>query len=245
MVSPPLASPFSLFRQGIVACIPIMLGYWAVSFACSAVGIAQGFSFWQLAALSIFLYAGSAQFLLYSLVASGTGVVEIAIAVAFINMRYVLTNTYLTQYLRSWPVWQRIIGAILITDETFAVSVPSIRKEPQNFSFYWLLGLNLAGWINWILAGLAGSIFAFFMPIWLRNSLSFSLVGMFVGLLIIGLQNSPHRRIDLAVIFGAAVADFLLFTLFNQHIALIAAASLAAGIGLFLTHQKTWKVEND
>lgn|GEM_PF-1742497 len=74
-----------LFCQEVFACISTLPGYWAAGFACGAIGRVSGFDTVEIALLSIFLYAGSAHFLFYSLTAAGTGIGQIAIA--FINIR--------------------------------------------------------------------------------------------------------------------------------------------------------------
>jgi len=139
------------FRQGFIACVPTLLGYWAVGFACGAIGKVSGFNVIEIALLSIFLYAGSAHFLFYSLAATGAGIAEIAFAIAFINMRYLLINTYMAQFFKRSSLKEKLIGGLLITDETFGVAARYANHQGGELPFYWLLGLNLTAWVNWIL----------------------------------------------------------------------------------------------
>ena len=47
--------------------------------------------------------------------------------------------------------------------------------------FAWLLGLNLAAWLNWVIANLTGALLAASLPERLTKGLSFSLAATFIG----------------------------------------------------------------
>jgi len=133
------------FRAGLVACVPTLLGYWAVGFACGTIGNVSGFSLAEIACMSIFVYASSAQFFTQS------------------------------------TTFEKLVGGLLMTDETFGVAERFAKKNDGRLPFSWLLGLNLLAWGSWTFATLMGCLFADFLPDWLRESFGFSLVGMFFG----------------------------------------------------------------
>lgn len=227
-------SKMQLFKDGVRCCLPTILGYWAVSFACGAVGAASGFSVAQVAGLSIFLYAGSAQFLFYSLALAGAGVFQIVLAVAFINIRYLLINTYMAQFFDKSSKWEKIIGGALITDETFGVAANYAKQHNDNLPFYWLLGLNLTAWINWWAASITGALLASILPSWIKESLGFSLVGMFIGLLILGFQTSKTRLIDCLVVLVAILITILLHNGVDSNLTVIFSTLIAATVGMLV-----------
>ena len=59
----PLSDARNQFRQGVIACLPTILGYWSIGFASGAIGAVAGFSVLEITLLSGLLYTGSAQFL--------------------------------------------------------------------------------------------------------------------------------------------------------------------------------------
>lgn len=233
------------FRQGFIACVPTLLGYWAVGFACGAIGKVSGFSVIEIALLSIFLYAGSAHFLFYSLAATGAGIAEIAFAIAFINMRYLLINTYMAQFFKRSSLQEKLIGGLLITDETFGVAARYANHHGGELPFYWLLGLNLTAWVNWILSTIVGCFFASALPDWLRNSLSFSLVGMFVGLLLLGWFVSRTRLLDILVMAVAMLVIICTHNVMGSNVAMIIATLLAATVGMALLMRKPKRSNQD
>jgi len=229
-----ITSRWFQFRAGLVACVPTLLGYWAIGFACGAIGYVNGFTTWEIMALAIFIYAGSAHFLFYQLAAAGAGVVAIALGVAFINMRYLLINAYMAQFFSSFTFKQKLVSGLLVTDETFGVAVNHARREGGSLPFYWLLGLNLLAWGNWIFANFMGTIFANILPQWLRDSLGFSLVGMFLGLLILTFYASHTKIVDSAVIIIAIAIMFFSHDLIDANPASILATLIAACAGTIL-----------
>lgn len=234
---------FSLFKQGVIACIPTLLGYWAIGFACGAIGAASGFTTLQIFCLSSFVYAGSAQFLFYSLCSAGAGFLQIALGIAFINLRYLLINTYMSQFFSNANLIEKLIGGFLMTDETFGVASQYAQKNGHVLPFSWLFGLNLTAWLSWIMATVIGGVFATTLPEWMRESLGFSLVGMFVGLLLLGWYASQTKKIDIIVILAAITIVVTSHDYLGANPATIIATLIAATIGMFLL-MKNEKTKN-
>jgi predicted branched-subunit amino acid permease len=73
--------------DGMKAAIPVSLGYISIGAAFGIVAIAQGFSLWQVACLSIFLYAGSGQFIMIAMMAVHAPISIITLTIFFVNFR--------------------------------------------------------------------------------------------------------------------------------------------------------------
>lgn len=225
---------YKLFKNGVIACIPTLLGYWAIGFACGAIGTVSGFTILQVFCLSFFVYAGSAQFLFYSLCSTGADLLQIALGIAFINIRYLLINTYMAQFFNHANLFEKLIGGFLMTDETFGVASQYAIKNQNKLPFPWLLGLNVTAWLSWIAATVLGATFATALPDWLRDSLSFSLVGMFVGLLLLGWYASQSKKIDIIVILMAIIVVTASHGHIASNISTMIATFIAATIGMIM-----------
>ena len=86
------------FRAGVIACFPTIPGYWSIGFAAGAIGTLSGFTTLQTALLASLLYAGSAQFLFYSLWAAGAEVASVVLSVLLVNLRYLLMSSAMSVY---------------------------------------------------------------------------------------------------------------------------------------------------
>ncbi|MDR5653169.1 AzlC family ABC transporter permease [Ruixingdingia sedimenti] len=229
----PLSDARNQFRQGVIACLPTILGYWSIGFASGAIGAVAGFSVLEITLLSGLLYTGSAQFLFYSMASAGAGVWAIVAAVALINLRYLLMSSYLAVYFTRAAGWQKVVGGALLTDETFGVAAQHGARHGA-LPFAWLLGLNVTAWLNWIVANLMGVALASALPESLTRGLSFSLVAMFIGLLLLTWFASRRKVLEtvtilvaMAVVWaGSGHAGANLLTL----VATVGAATLATAL---------------
>lgn len=221
------------FRAGVVACTPTILGYWSIGFASGAIGSGAGFSIQQIALLSGLLYAGSAQFLIYSLVAAGAGLAPIVLGVLLINMRYVLMSSYLAMFFGEKAFWEKLLGGLLLTDETFGVASEFAARE-GGLPTPWLFGLNIAAYVNWIVANIAGALAASMFSPALAKGLNFSLTAMFIGLLLLAYFSSKHQWLDLFAALIAVLAVALSFGRIDINFGILIATLIAASVGAAL-----------
>ena len=95
------------FREGVIACLPTIPGYWSIGFAAGAIGTLSGFSTLQTALLASALYAGSAQFLFYSLWATGAEIASVVLSILLVNLRYLLMSSAISIFFRPYTVLQK------------------------------------------------------------------------------------------------------------------------------------------
>ncbi|MFC0219088.1 putative branched-subunit amino acid permease [Pseudochelatococcus lubricantis] len=226
-------SAAALFRKGVVACGPTVLGYWSIGFAAGAIGTLAGFSLGEICALAGLLYAGSAQFLFYSMHGTGDGMLPIVLAVLLVNMRYLLMSSAMAIYFGNARTFEKVIGGALLTDETFGVAAQYGRRHGA-LPFAWLLGLNLSAWINWIVANIAGALLASSLPPALTSGLGFSLVTMFIGLLMMIWFASRNRKLETLTIAVAVAATAVSVGRIDPSVAILAATVLAATVATVL-----------
>lgn len=219
--------PHSAFRAGIVACLPTIPGYWSIGFAAGAIGSLAGFTLLQTTLLAGALYAGSAQFLFYSLWSAGAEMASVIFSVLLVNLRYLLMSSSISPYFHDYPTFQKVFSGILLTDETFGVAAQQ-GSQQGNIPFSWMLGLNLSAWLNWTLACMTGSWLASSLPAALMDGLSFSLVSMFIGLVLMLWFASRERKLETINIASALLITLISAANNDLSIVVIVAATLAA-----------------
>ncbi|PTE19567.1 branched-chain amino acid permease [Cereibacter changlensis JA139] len=220
-------APEDGFQAGVIACLPTVLGYWSIGFAAGGIGTLSGFSVTEVALLAALLYAGSAQFLFYSLALANVGILAIVLGVLLVNARYLLMSSYLSRFFQNKRWGEKFLGGALLTDETFGVAAQRAKASGE-LPFRWLLGLNLTAYVNWIVANLAGAMLAHYLPEGMIDSLSFSLTAMFVGLLLLTYLASDTRSLELVAIAVAAGMVAILFHAAPANIVLLAATVVGA-----------------
>lgn len=218
--------------------MPTILGYWCFGFACGTIGIIGGFSLTAEMALTVLFYAGGAHFLFYSLSLADSETLAIISGVFLTNIRYVLMSSYLAGYCQGSPLWQRFIHGSLLTDETPGVAVQQARTEGR-LEFWWLLGLNVWAYLNWILANLMGCLFAKLIPVTRSQGLMFSLTAMFIGLLTLNYFISQYKKYEIMAVILAVMLFWLALSLFSANISLLLATLVTTSITTYFFTMRT------
>ena len=213
-------------RGGMRAALPVALGYLAIGFAAGAVGAAEGLSPLEITALSLLLFAGSAQFVFADLHAgSPTALVS---AIFLINFRHFLYSASLSQKLRKLPLWARFAAGAQLTDETFSVASAMLKTPPVRAR--WMLSLNITSYSAWCAGNLAGAVAAGGIEF---AGAEFALAAMFAALLM--MQVSGARKAPRATAALIAAGVMMALELAAPHpLNLLAATATAATACLLL-----------
>lgn len=145
-------------RVALQRTLPVLAGYLALGTAFGLLlnGIGLGV-FWA-AAMSILVYAGSAQFLAVSLIAGGTSLPQVALLTFLLNFRHFF---YGLSMVGRYQGMGRRKGYLIfsLTDETYALlagGLPPARVDPADYYFtvslldhcYWVAGSVLGATVG-------------------------------------------------------------------------------------------------
>lgn len=218
------------FRQGVLDCIPTLLGYLSIGFAAGVLEATAGMSLLEIGLLSLFLYAGSAQFIVAGMLTVGAPIASVISTVFFVNLRHLLLSAALAPMFSSYsPMKNMLIGSQL-TDETFGVAISRLTGPIRHLD-RWMLGLNMTAHVNWIAANLIGALLGGWIADPERYGLHFALPAMFIGLAATIVMQRKQYKTDLIVIGCAAGGFALAFMWLPSYIAVMAGAVVAAIAG--------------
>lgn len=224
----PSRSQVSAHIQKIAPALPVVMGYLPIGFAYGVLAINSGLRPLEAIAMSVFVYAGSAQLMAVSLFSQGVNPFSIIATTFIINLRHLLMSASLSGYMDQWKKGQVATFCFELTDESFGVH--SLRFERGENAPAGSILINLtcqAAWIAGTVAGvLAGGLITDVKPL----ALDYALPAMFIALLVLQLKNNLHLGV-------AVVSGLLSLGLWNAHItqwnvilAAIVGATLGAGV---------------
>ena len=221
------------FLQGVKDCAPTLFGYISIGFAFGVVGIASNISVLEVFLLSVFVYAGSAQFIFCSLYVAGAPATAIIVTVFIVNLRHLLMSFSLAPYFTRYSIMRNIGFGTLLTDETFGVAIVEGSKKSW-LGGRWMDGLNITAYVVWILACTAGGLFGQYVPDPKRWGLDYALVAMFIALLVLTLHHLPKTKLIhyLKLIGYVAIAMYVLTFFVPGHIAVLLSTIIVATIGV-------------
>lgn len=227
------------FKNGVIDCIPTLLGYIGIGIAAGVIGRASNLSVLEVTLLAIIVYAGAAQFIIAGLMLIATPVSAIIFTVFLVNSRHFLMGMATAPYFKKFSMLNNIGIGSLLTDETFAVTMTAVAKKvPVNAQ--WMHGLNLTAYIAWILSCLLGAVIGNWLPDPRQFGLDYALVAMFIGLLYLQLigDKSKTKRNMLLVMLTVSVLLIFLMKFVSAELALLIATLLGCLLGVVI---EKWK----
>lgn len=133
----------SRFRDGVVATLPLLVGAVPFGLVFGASALANGWSAIETIAISLFIFAGSAQLALLSLVAGGSSGIAVVLAILLINLRHILYGLSLARWLPRNDPPPRWLLAATVTDESFGLTTREVRAGRASAAFLWGSSLTL------------------------------------------------------------------------------------------------------
>jgi 4-azaleucine resistance transporter AzlC len=217
---------------GVKRALPIVMGYIPVGFALGVMAADAGLSPLQMGLMSLFVYAGSAQFIAVDLLGAGISAAAIIATTFLVNLRHFLFSASLAPYFRE--IKQRFIPFIsfFITDESFAVSITDAKQRPLSYIYYF--SLYITAYSAWVLSTIMGATLGNLIPDTKALGFDFALPGMFLALLCMQLKNVSF--ILVALISGFLSILFLYTIPGNWNV--ILATIIAAMMGVFMGDER-------
>jgi 4-azaleucine resistance transporter AzlC len=176
-------------REGAQATLPLIVGAIPVAILFGTLAGPSGLSLAGTLAMSLIVFAGSAQFIALGLLASGAGIGVIIATTFVVNLRHLLYSAALVDKVRHLPQRWRIPMAFFLTDETFAAVSNRMLKKPLNpqqqaLNHWCYLGSALAMYGNWQLCTGLGVALGGAFPDMTGWGLDFAMSVTFIGMVV-------------------------------------------------------------
>lgn len=167
---------WSEVRKGVSASLAVGLGMVPLGFAFGLLVLQAGLPWWMAPALSVFVYAGSLELLMVSMITLATPLATIALSSFLVNFRHVFYAFNYPIEVLSSPV-SRAYGVYALTDETFAVTA----VKPDGWTSWSLVPLQISLQAYWVGGGLLGVLVGTIFPPSLQG-LEFAMTALFITL---------------------------------------------------------------
>lgn len=167
-----------IFKKALTACLPVISSFIVIGIGFGVVVQSRGYGALWAGAMSLFIYAGSMQFMALELMASGAGLLTAAITTVMVNLRHVFYGlSMINPYKDLGKAKPYLIFALC--DETYSlVCSPPALAPGEKKAFYLLVSaMNQASWVlGSILGGLLGAVLPFS-----TQGIDFALTALFVS----------------------------------------------------------------
>ncbi|ABO51078.1 AzlC family protein [Desulforamulus reducens MI-1] len=216
------------FKEGFKAALPVVFGYFPIGMAFGVLAVQSGMTTLEVFMMSLLVYAGSAQFIAASLLATQASIGTIIFTTFLVNSRHLLMTASLAPYMKKISSKLLSLLGFWVTDETFAVSIAAVAKEPKDKGFF--LGLYITSHVAWISSTVLGSMMGNFIPNPEKFGLDFALPAMFIALLILQVR---HKKALAIIIISAALSIGIKLNMAGSW-NIILATVISATIGVLM-----------
>ena len=216
------------FRQGMRSIASVAPGIAAWGLMTGVAMVRSGMSVPEAVAMTLLVYAGSAQLAAIPLIVAGAPAWVIWATGFCVNLRFVVFSLHLRDYLMYMPRWRRLTNGFLTTDMTYAVFThhwpqPATDAPGRAAQEAFLAGNYFLTWFAWCGASLLGVALGNVVPdAW---GLGFAGVLCLVGIL--GSMTTTPLRVLAALLAGVAAVLAYALPLKLNIVAAIAIAVLA------------------
>jgi 4-azaleucine resistance transporter AzlC len=211
------------FKKGIQAGISIGVGYFPIALTFGLLAKTSGLSIYETVLMSLIVFAGASQYISLSLIAYGTGILEIILTTFIVNIRHFLMSTSLNEKLEDDHLINKLVYSFGITDETFSVVATKEGTATTGFIF----GVISVSYSSWVICSGLGHLIGASLPRTLQESMGVALYAMFIGLLVPSMKKSV-KVIYLAVLAALFNSIFTMGHILAQGWAIVTATLLSA-----------------
>ncbi len=223
------ASKASPALDGFKRALPIVLGYVPVAFAFGVLAVKNDIPPALTIAMSIFIFAGSGQFVAASLWGAGVGAASVILTVFVINLRHLLMSASLATHTQSLARWQRGLLGLQLTDETFGVHSTAFQKG-WKLSLTTLYVCNSTAQVSWVFGTSLGVFFGTLIEDVRPLGLDYALTAMFLALFIPQCQTRLHVLVGLFAGFTSMALKIGGLGQWNVILATVLAATLGLSL---------------
>jgi len=198
------AERVAAFRAGLRAVAPTLVATSTWGLVTGVAMVKSGLTDSMALAMTLLVYAGSAQLTSLPLIATGAPLWLIFAAGTVVNLRFVIFGAALHPYFRhySWP--RRAALGYFITDMSFVLFMPRFGDVPVKGTreqLWFFIGVITPGWITWQAFSILGIFLGSLVPAaW---SLDFAAV---LAVLAITVPLANTRPMLVAILAGAGAA---------------------------------------
>lgn len=219
-------TPRHAFLMGVRDTVPMILGAIPFAILFGALGISAGLSPMAVIGLSLFVFAGSSQFVGAGMVRDLVPTPLIILTTFIVNLRHALYAASLGPYMKNLPQRWLIPLAFWLTDETYAIVVRQYQEGKPHAHWYHL-GSSIGMYSNWNLFTWVGIFAGTQLQGLAESGLDFAMVVTFIGIVVPLIVNRPMLMCALVSAVTAVITNPL-----DNKIGLIiaAVAGIAAGI---------------
>ena len=194
-----------IIKQVFPQTIPVMAGYISLGIAFGLLLQSKGYGPIWAFLMSLFIYAGSAQFLAVELLAAGATLIQVALLTFLLNFRHLFYGLSMIEKYRGTGIrkFYLIFG---LTDETYALLTGYKTPDGLRDKDYYF-AVTLMNQVYWVLGCVLGSVAGSMIPFDMTG-IDFAMTALFAVLVV---EQWKTHKAHLPAILGFVITTAALY----------------------------------
>ena len=191
------------WRRAFRDSLPVLAGYVVLGFGFGILLRTRGYGLGWALALSVFIYAGSLQYVGIDLLSGGASFLTAAVTSLLVNARHLFYGISMLDRYRDGG-WRKPYLIFALTDETYSIVCSGEGRDPV-----YCFRLSLLNQVYWVTGSLLGSLAGAALP-FDSTGIDFSLTALFVTV-VVEQWLSEKNHTPALIGIGASVICLLIF----------------------------------
>ena len=209
-------------KSAFIATLPVLSGYVVLGTGFGILLQSKGFGLGWAVAMSLFIYAGSMQYLAVDLLAGGAGLIATALTTLMVNARHLFYGISMIGKYQD-AGWRKPYLIFGLTDETYSLNCAAERSKEYFFL------VTLFNQIYWVAGSALGAILGTVLP-FSTEGIDFSLTALFVTVFV---EQWRATRDHTPAVIGVAASVGCLAVFGAENFLIPAMVIITAALALY------------
>ena len=198
------------FRYSLKHSIPILISFIPVGLAYGILMQTSGLNWVWTGACSLFVFAGSLQFLAVSFFAGGVSLLSVMIMALLLNSRHIFYGIPFLEKWKNYGIWKLFL-IYALPDEAFSLHCSNTFDDGNEVNKRWTYVFDalliLLYWVSLsIIGALLGSLITF-----RTDGIDFALTALFIVILLEQLKAAKGRKLPAIIAGVSSIVCLLIF----------------------------------
>lgn len=216
-----------LLKRALFATLPVMAGYVVLGTGFGILLHSKGYGILWSLAMSLFIYAGSMQYLTVDLLAGGAGLLTTALTTLMVNARHLFYGiSMIDKYKDTGKFKPYLIFGL--TDETYSLNCAGVPEGIEDGPRYYFL-VSVMNQCYWVVGSLLGSALGTVLP-FSTEGIDFALTALFVTVFVEQWKNTKDH---IPALIGVAVSVLCLLVFGPDRFLIPTMILITAALAVF------------
>lgn len=171
-----------LLRRALRASLPVMAGYLVLGAGFGMIMQSKGLGLLCALSMSVFIYAGSMQYVAIGLITGGASYLTVALTTLLVNARHLFYGISVVDKYRGAGAYKPYL-AFSLTDETYSLIVGAGEDIPESDRPRYYFAVSALDQLYWVVGSAVGSLIGSLIP-FSTDGMDFALTALFVTIFV-------------------------------------------------------------